>query len=274
MGVQTCSEDGSGFSKCECGSSSGNGGGGGSSELCGNGTKEGTEECDDGNMVNGDGCNADCTIGGDDCGNGVPNAGECGPEGTCLKDCGNCGNGVEDMGECGPTGNCPIDCDPCKDAVTFAGLTGSLSGPVWTYGGFTGIQAGDEMCKLIGADHICTHAELRKAEKHILMNGMSELASMPNGTSIWLHREDTDMVMVGGVPTAGGAGARCNDWKYGTNHISDGEHCEWDTVNLNCSYDNDPIFDPNAGGIHVQQGALDCGGVMRNITCCYEACVP
>jgi cysteine-rich repeat protein len=264
MGAQTCNPQGTGFDPCKCG---------GSMSTCGDGVVEGTEECDDGNTMNGDSCDSTCKN--ETCGNETKDPGECGPEGTCPQDCGNCGNGMEDPGECGMGGTCPMDCDPCKDAVTFAGLAPMASGPVWQFAGFTGIDAGNEMCKQIGADHICTHAELRKAEMHVdPMTMKNELASIAAGTSIWLHREDTDMVMVNNVMTAGGAGARCNDWKYETNHISDGEFCDLAANGvLNCSYDSDPVYDGLNPGVHVQAG-LNCGGVSRSITCCFEECKP
>lgn len=261
MGAQTCNEDRTGFEPCNCGGGS----------VCGDGKKAETEECDDGNQTANDGCDPNCTIGTNTCGNNVPDPGECGEVGTCPKDCGKCGNMMEDPGECGVGGICPIDCDPCKDAITFVGVT-ALSGPVWTSGALTGIDGGNDLCKKIpgGADHICTHAELKKAELHVV-NGMNELATLPAGTSIWLHREDTDMVSVNGVMTAGGAGARCNDWKYATNHISDGEYCDMEAAGkLACKYDNDPVFDQ--ANPKIIPGQLDCGGQMRVIACCNEEC--
>lgn len=254
MGVQTCNEAGSGFSVCDCGGTGGAGGGTGSG---------------------GSGMGGSTSSGPSDCGNGNIDPGECGPEGTCPMDCGKCGNMMEDPGECGPGGNCPIDCNPCKDAVTFAGIAPMPSGPKWTYAGVTGIDAGNKMCEAIGADHICTHAELKTAAAHVV-NGQNEFLQkmVPAGTMIWLHREDIDIVDVGGKMVPGGPGGRCNDWKYETNHIGDGEWAEFDAAgNPTYHYDSDTVFDGANPGAHTQAD-LPCGGVTRSISCCFSACVP
>ncbi len=65
--------------------------------VCGDGTKEGTEECDDGNLIPGDGCNPDCTL--------PPTANE------------NCGNGMIDLGEECDDGNL-IPGDGCNPDCT------------------------------------------------------------------------------------------------------------------------------------------------------------
>ena len=79
--------------------------------------------------------------------------------------------------------------------------------------------------------------------------------------------------MVGGVPSAPGAGGRCNDWKYNTNHISDGEYVTFDTVGQpNFHLDNDTTYDVMHPGMYTIPGDLDCNGVTRNIMCCYASC--
>ncbi len=62
---------------CDPASSSASSQGGGTSSvnsclhICGNGTRECTEECDDGNTRNNDGCNGGCFVEGGECGDGI-----------------------------------------------------------------------------------------------------------------------------------------------------------------------------------------------------------
>jgi hypothetical protein len=79
---------------------------------------------------------------------------------------------------------------------------------------------------------------------------------------------------MGGTASAPGPGGRCNDWKYMTNHISDGEYVTFATAGTPTFHlDNDTVFDPTMPGVHTIPGDLDCGGVTRSILCCYQACM-
>jgi cysteine-rich repeat protein len=227
---------------------------------CGNNTIDPGEQCDDGNAINGDGCSSLCQT--ETCPNGLPDPGECGPEGTCPEDCMKCGNGTVDPNECGPMGACPEDCCLPQNTQIYAGNIPS-SGPVWTYQGLTGLDAGNAACQSIGADHACTYAEIREAEIQ------GELTGLASGLTAWLHRT-TD------VPGAAmpGAGCRCNEWKYATNHISDGEFLTMQAGGV-VSYTFDPgscLFDANNPGMYTTAG-LDCGGATRAIFCCFAECV-
>lgn len=267
MGAQVCQPNGS-FGPCSCGGGEGGGGAGGAggagggTSLCGNDKMDPGEQCDDGNNLNGDGCNSLCMT--ETCGNGMPEPGECGPEGTCPMDCGLCGNMNEDPGECGPTGACPEDCCLPQNTQIYQTMIPS-SGPVWSYAGLTGLDAGNEQCKSLGADHACTYEEIREAE----MQG--ELAGIASGTTMWLHRT-TQPMMPAGLP-APGAGCRCNDWKYNTNHISDGEFGVMGAAGaVTYNFDTDCTFDANNPGMYTLPG-LQCGGENRAIFCCFAQCV-
>jgi cysteine-rich repeat protein len=258
MGVQVCQPDGT-FGTCDCGGAGGSGGGG--DGVCGNSVKESGETCDDGNLVDGDGCSSTCQSE-STCPDGKPDPGECGAEGTCPMDCMLCGNGAVDPFECGQAGACPEDCCLPANTQIFAGFVPS-SGPYWAYQGLSGTDAGHEQCKTgFNADHACTYEEIVEADKQ------AELGQVPDGTTFWLHR--TTEVMVNGQPSPPGAGARCNDWTYPTNHASDGEWGEKQGGVLSYNFDNDSIFDQ---AMPHTIPTLQCGGEARAIFCCYAACV-
>lgn len=239
-GVQTCASDGLSFSACDCGSG-GSGGSGGSTGGTGGG---------------------ETVIGA--CGDGVPDQGECdsGSENYCPEDC---------MGTGGTGGGTTTTTtsDTCEGKVTFAGLVagvGSAWGTDANANGKTGYEAGVEICKTIAADHPCEYQEVLAAE------AAGELDGIAQGTTAWIHR--TTDATVGGVVSPPGAGGRCNNWVYTTNHISDGEYATFDMVGTPTYHlDNDTFYD-GVDTTHVIAGDYQCGGVMRAILCCYPACVP
>jgi len=235
MGFQTCASDGRTLSACECGSSSGSGAGGAG------GGSTGTQM--------------------DPCGDGVQQAGECDPTSEthtyCAKDC--AGTTVT-SGASSSTGV------SCTDHVFYAGLIPNVKS-VWVSGGLTSFAAGDDMCQKgsFGADHVCDYEEVLKAQAA----KEPSFAAIPAGTTVWVQR--TTMADIKGVPSAAGPGGRCNDWKYDTNHISDGEYGEFTATGTPTFFlDNDTIYD-NIPGSHNQPG-LDCNGASRAIMCCYAKC--
>jgi len=261
-GAQVCQPNGS-FAPCTCEGQDGGPPPDGGNMNCGNNVVDMGEQCDDGNTVSGDGCSNTCQDeGANPCGNGISDPGECGPEGICPMDCGLCGNGKVDTGECGPKGGCPEDCCLPADTQIYGGMI-PTSGPVWQYQGLTGLDAGNAACQAMGADHACTYEEIKKAE----MEG--ELKNVPVGTTMWFHR-----TQAAGAAAAPGAGCRCNEWKYDTNHISDGEFgvmlangAIQDNLDLGSC-----LFDANNPGMYTAPG-LDCGGASRAIFCCFAECV-
>lgn len=235
-GVQVCASDGRSYSACDCGSG-------------GNGGSTGTSS------------------GGDGGGN---------------TQVGACGDGVEDQGECdvGSENYCKEDCkpgttmettttDPCEGHITFAGyvdMVASAWGSHPQANGKTGYEAGVEICKTIAADHPCDYLEVQAAYT------AGELATVPQGVTAWIHRTTDEIV--GGVNSPPGAGGRCNNWVYTTNHISDGEFASFDMVGTPTYHlDNDTFYD-GIDTTHTIAGDLQCGGVMRAILCCYPTCTP
>lgn len=239
-GVQTCASDGASFSACDCGGSGGSGGSTGSSGDGGGNTIIGA------------------------CGDGVEDQGECdsGSENFCPEDCSGTG------GTGGGTTTTTTS-DTCEGQVTFAGLVADVPsawGSHMQANGKTGYEAGVEICKSIAADHPCEYQEVLAAE------AAGELAGVAQGTTAWIHR--TSDAIVGGVVSPAGAGGRCNNWVYTTNHISDGEYTTFDMVGIPSYHlDNDTFYD-GVDTTHTIGGDLQCGGVMRAILCCYPTCVP
>jgi hypothetical protein len=237
-GVQLCASDGRSLEACQCGagttSSGGTGGAGGGST----GTQMST------------------------CGDGVQQPGECEPSSEthlyCAKDCD--GTTATSSGSGGAGGS-------CAGHQYFGGSVPAVTS-VWASGGLTSLAAGDDMCQKLSignVDHVCDYEEMLAAEKD------NELAAIPAGTTFWVQR--TTPAMVNGVMSAPGPGGRCNDWKYNTNHISDGEYVSFDTVGKpTYSLDNDTIFDGSNPGVHTIPGKLECNGVTRSIMCCYTKC--
>jgi hypothetical protein len=236
-GVQSCKADGSGLNECQCGSttsSTGTGGAGGMST---------------GTM-------------GPMCGDGVQQAGECDPSSEghiyCAADCDSMTTSSS-SGTGGAGGS-------CAGQLTYAGPVDSVTS-VWVSGGLSGLKAGDDMCQNanLGADHVCDYEEVLKAQK------AGELANVKMGTTAWVQR--TTPALVNGVMSAPGPGGRCNDWKYNTNHISDGEYVTFDMVGQPTFHlDNDTIFDGMNPGVHTIPGDLECNGATRSILCCYTIC--
>jgi hypothetical protein len=187
-----------------------------------------------------------------------------------------CGNGIVEAGEscdaAGDTKKCPANCICPTCPKLFAKVVSNNKNPSvpgsgialdWTYKGFSGAQAGKAMCQDVGADHICSYAEVVAAD------AKGELGGLPKNLTYWLHRTtnaesqlhpkkacntdadcqfDDDAAAICDVATKlcvwkPGYGARCNDWTYSGDALADGE---WFAV---------AGADPSPGG-GVQQGTL------------------
>jgi len=275
-GVQVCSSDGTSFGTCDCGGTN----------TCGNGALDLGEECDDGNTVTDDGCTNACKL--PVCGDGIIQDGEdcddAGQKGGELDTCpDNCLNGGgTGGGGTGGGGGAGGGMPTCDDTVIFAGIvkndgsdaTGYMGSSKWEYMGLLSNQAGDAMCNAVHlGSHVCNYTELLAAGAKA-DTAEPILTNMAATTTIWVNRTTTEMV--NGTPSAPGAGGRCNDWQYVTNHASDGEYGVFGT-NGDIAYSLDPdtiyVANPTAQDPSHAQADLDCGGMSRAIPCC-NPCTP
>lgn len=293
MGIQTCQADGT-YTVCMCeGGSGGNGGAGGGSSgtagsgggnchaagpgTCGNGMvdSETGEQCDDGNCDPTDMCNNDCRL--PYCGDKVIQ-----PPETC------------DGGElCPPGCGVPMSSSSssssssgnvCDGKLIWAGFSpvGTTNGLI-QYGGIDGIDAANASCKAIGGfgmceyqqwDQIKTDAALPMGMRSHQLDIDALLALITNGNcqDIWLHRT-TDLP---NMPA--GPGGRCNDWKYPTNHLADGEFVHVCNIagvlDIQYNLDPDTVYDANNPGPHQTQSLTCAPNPLRSVPCCYEKCIP
>jgi cysteine-rich repeat protein len=254
------------------------------SSLCeggsNNGILEGGEECDDGNDNNNDGCTTLCKL--PYCGDGFVQTGEACDDGGAQGEFDEC---PDDCGAGGGTGGAGGGGNPCEGQLIYAGMT-STQTTAWTYGAKTGIEAGHLMCQqLLGADHVCEYAEVQTALANGELDGDPTLvAAGAGGVTIWVHRltpEKVDPVTHQPDPNGDlsqpGAGGRCNEWIYTTNHISDGEYATLTHDGTSAAavfmLDHDTFYDGMNTG-HTIANDLQCNDTARRIPCCYPKCVP
>ena len=251
VGMQSCSPDGASLSTCECPAD--------------------TDAAEGGSATDGDSAgSAGGTRGSDsDCGNGIEDPGECEPgELACPEDCDGADGGGSAEGTTGGQGSTG-GANVCDGAPTFALVVPNI-GSQWMYQGLMGFAAGNAMCAdQTPADdeayHVCDYEELVEAE------AKGELATLPVGTTAWVHR--TTMALQDGMMIPAGVGGRCVDWTYGTNHISDGEYVEIGPAGaVSFHLDADPFYD-GVDTTHTIPGTLECGGTIRTVPCCHVACV-
>lgn len=185
-----------------------------------------------------------------------------------------CGDGIIsiDLGEqCddrntneydGCKANCMLGCGPA-----YAGSVAPQTS-AWTYQGSDGVEAGNMMCKALGAAGICDYEQVKLAVAQGELNGDP---SITTGVTAWIHR--TTPETVGATVYPPGPGGRCNDWLFNGNHLADGEYVTFTKsgaiVTAQYLLDSDTIYDATTN--HVQPG-LDCGGVSRRILCCHPRC--
>lgn len=304
-GIQVCNQTGTGFEPCDCTNIGNTGSTGTGSTSCGNGIVDDGEECDDGNQDNTDGCNTICT--GPSCGNGVVEAGEDCDDGnnsefdTCPSDCQQGGTGGMGQGGGGTGGS---GGDPCAGVVTYAGMipAGAQTQTPWTFGADQGKVAGDKMCQnQLGAAGICDYEQVKDAlAKGELNNDIAIINAGGNGLTAWVHRTTVETINKqlhpdpnGGIVSQPGAGGRCNEWTYTTNHISDGEYAvltnSGGVTSAQFFIDNDTFYngmdtthtvssDLGDANSNIFGGGasdtLQCNSVQRAILCCYPVCQP
>lgn len=203
-----------------------------------------------------------------------------------------CGNGFEDAGECDidPDGGsvpCPQDCQSGSDTDTDSdtdsdtntngdtdsGTTGGVvdicagvpiyvgmvpaSPSIWLHPGFgEGFTSGTQACIAGGFEGVCTYSQLVEA------SDQGDFAAVVAGTTFWVHR--VVATMFNGVMIQPDTRSRCDDWRYGTNDVNDGEFATVGAGALTFTLDADPL--PNG----ADALGLDCGpvGLTRAIPCC------
>lgn len=253
-GVQSCNTDGKGFAMCQCGSatSSGATSGSGGAPHTGASSSSGMPTCGDGKIEPSDHCDNPSS------------------EFYCKSDCMMATTGTGGMGTGGA----------CAGHINYAGKFDGADS-VWAElpaaGGQTGLDAGNAQCKSlgVGADHVCDYTEVQAA----LAAHEATFMAIPKGTTAWVQRTTTVNlvgtmpVTSGGTPSLPGAGGRCNDWKYKTNHISNGEYAAFDAVGTPTFHlDHDTKFDAANPGLHNTANDQTCGGTTRSILCCFQSC--
>ena len=201
-----------------------------------------------------------------------------------LLGCGDDGSSAQDAAPTGIDAAPAIDAAPSSvdasaaDAMPQPCFVGDVSndnpptsaGPgilsVWSYQGQIGTTAGNDMCQAIGADHVCSYAEV------LVADGRGELAQTFGETdTFWLHRVNTS-VPIDSTSSPPGAGGRCNDWTYPGNATADGEYAEMGAGGVvSYHFDSNTCYTGNALDGCAEVG-LPCAGVMRAIACCSTAC--
>ena len=248
-GTQTCLADNT-YGPCMCGDVAG---------TESNGSDDGTSDTAESDSES-QGTTGDTP---DLCGNGFPDPGECdiGPDGTmvpCPEDCQSESDTDSDSDSdtdgdtdtAGTTGQV----DVCAGVPIYVGNVPN-SPSVWEHPGFgQGFTSGTQACIAAGYDGVCTYTQLAEA------SDQGDFAAVPAGTTFWVHR--VVATMFNGMLIQPDTRSRCDDWRYGTNDVNDGEFATVAAGALTFTLDADPL--PN----QADALGLDCGGVMRAIPCC------
>jgi hypothetical protein len=153
--------------------------------------------------------------------------------------------------------------DPCAGHVTYGGPIPSVTVP-WVSNGLVGLQAGDDMCHSLGADHVCDYEEM------LVASAAGEFSAVAAGVTVWVQR--TTPAMVNGQTSQPGPGGNCNQWLFNGNHLADGEYAVFDVAgSITFHLDNDTYYDA-VDTSHTIPGDLQCGSTFRSVFCCYPAC--
>jgi len=247
-GTQTCLPDGT-YGLCQCGDGTATGGAEGS-------TGDTANSDSDSQGSSGDTPNL--------CGNGFEDAGECdiGPDAEvepCPQDCQSTSDTDSstdtdgDTDSDGTTGGA----DVCAGVPIYVGMV-PASPSIWLHPGFgEGFTSGTQACIAGGFEGVCTYTQLEAA------SAQGDFAAVPAGTTYWVHR--VVATMFNGALIQPDTRSRCDDWRYGTNDVNDGEFATVGAGALTFALDADPL--PNGGGDPL---GLDCGpvGLTRAIPCC------
>ncbi|MBV1859206.1 MAG: hypothetical protein KUG77_12400, partial [Nannocystaceae bacterium] len=144
--------------------------------------------------------------------------------------------------------------DVCAGVPIYVGMVAN-SASEWTHPGFgEGFTSGTQACIAGGFEGVCTYTQLEAA------SAQGDFAAVPAGTTFWVHR--VIATMFNAVLIQPDTRSRCDDWRYDTNDVNDGEYATVAAGALTFTLDPDPL--PNM----VDPAGLDCGGVTRSIPCC------
>ncbi|MGH1345519.1 MAG: hypothetical protein ACRBN8_28400 [Nannocystales bacterium] len=245
-GTQTCLPDGT-YGLCQCGDTSATGGAEGST-----GDTAATDSASQGSSGGGP----------DLCGNGFEDPGECdiGPDAKvepCPQDCQSTSASDTDSDTDGDTDSDGTTggVDVCAGVPIYVGMV-PASPPIWEHPGFgAGFTSGTQACMAAGYEGVCTYTQMEEA------SAQGDFAAVPPGTTYWVHR--VVATMYNAVLIQPDTRSRCDDWRYGTNDVNDGEYATVAAGALTFTLDADPL--PNGGG---DASGLDCGGLTRSIPCC------
>ncbi len=201
----------------------------------------------------------DTTGGGPDlCGNGFPDPGECdiGPDSDmapCPQDCQSATGTEGDTDDATDT----EAVDVCEGVPIYVGMIPD-SPSIWTYPGFgDGFTSGTQACIAGGYDGVCNYTQLVEA------SAQGDFAAAAAGTTYWVHR--VVAADVNGATVQPDTRSRCDDWRYGTNDVNDGEFATVASGALTFTLDADPLPNGPAPG---DAAGTDCGNVTRAIPCC------
>jgi hypothetical protein len=246
-GTQTCLPDGT-YGLCQCGDGVATDG-----SASGEGSSGDTAESESDSM----GTTGDQP---DLCGNGFPDPGECDvdPDGgmqPCPEDCQSATDteGETESDSAGTTTGAGV----CDGVPIYVGNIPN-SGSEWQFQDFgPGFTSGVQACMAAGFDGVCTYTQMVEA------SDQGDFAAVPAGTTFWVHR--VVATMFNGAMIQPDTRSRCDDWRYDTNDMHDGEFATVTAGALTFTLDADPL--PNGGSDPL---GLDCGPATftRAIPCC------
>jgi hypothetical protein len=198
------------------------------------------------------------------CGNGFPDAGECdiGPDGVmvpCPEDCQSESDTDSDTdGDTDDSDGTTGAVDVCAGVPIYVGNVPN-SPSVWEHPGFgQGFTSGTQACIAAGFDGVCTYTQLVEA------SDQGDFAAVPAGTTFWVHR--VVATMFNGMLIQPDTRSRCDDWRYGTNDVNDGEFATVAAGALTFTLDADPLPNGPSDPLGLNCGPVD--GLLRAIPCC------
>lgn len=211
-------------------------------------------QCEGGKICSDGACSACASS--DQCTSGmVCKQGACGP---CTQDseCKSPATCDPDLKRCSTPKSTRVDTDggtPSSVARVYAGSVPNVPSR-WAQNGMVGYEAGNAMCAGVAAgSKPCSYGQMKRAFQNGELNALS-------GTA-WMNRTSADPAEPNAGPAA--ASARCDDYRYNTNHLNDGEYVEFKQGQMV------PYFDMDTSKPQPISGkTLPCNGAQRQLLCC------